>query len=132
MAQFDAHCRLVRSHVLRIWRKSTAELIIACLGLELLLLLYQLYGAEDGGAQLGKLVFWCAVDVLLLWRVWRRGRASWLVLVILDGLAIAELLLGLVWPWGLYETGLLVIVLAQLVLLVSPAVRHHHRATHAG
>lgn len=116
----------------KIWLTGAAELIIACLGLELLLLVYQLYGAGDGRSQLGKLVFWCAVDVVLLWRIWRRGRASWVVLVVLDGLAIAELLLGLAWPWGLYETGLLVIVLAQLVLLVSPAIRHHHRETQAG
>ena len=109
----------------RISRQGTAELIIGCLALELLLFVYQLYGDGAAGSQLGKLAFWSAVDILLLWRIWRGGRASWTILVVLDAFALSELLLGLVWPWGLHQDGLLAIVAAQLVLLMSPAIRHH-------
>ncbi len=83
----------------RVWRQGSAELIMGCLTLELFLFAYQLYGDSAAGSQLGKLIFWLAVDILLLWRIWRGGRVSWTILVILDAFALAELLLGLVWPW---------------------------------
>ncbi|HEY2549530.1 MAG TPA: hypothetical protein VGI64_03025 [Streptosporangiaceae bacterium] len=87
-----------------------------------MLFCYQRYGSGEGRSELGKLAFWYCLDVLLLWRIWHASEAAWVILVLLDGVAVAELVFGMVWPWGLYGTGLLAIVLAQFVLLLSPAM----------
>jgi hypothetical protein len=106
----------------RIWRQGKAELIVVYLLLEVVEYVDQLYGSGSQ-VQLGKLIFWYCVDVLLLWGIWRASKVAWVILVLLDGLTLAELLFGLIWPWSLYATGLVAITAAQFVLLLSPAMR---------
>jgi len=109
-----------------LWRYGAPELIISCLGLELVLLAYQLYLGPAAG--LRALIFWTALEMFLLWRIWRGGKVAWVVLVLLDAAAVGVLVLGQAWPWDWSGTGLLAIVAAQLIMLVSPAVRHHLQA----
>ena len=65
------------------------------------------------------------LDAFLVWRVWRGERWAWTVLLVMSIVVLAELVLGLHWSWSEYATGLFDI--AQLLILLSPAVRHHLR-----
>src|SRR5215475_4366293 len=93
----------------RLWRHGIAEMVIGYLSLELLLLGYQLYLGPGDGLQRGNLIFWFPLVVFLLWRIWRSGRTSWWVLIVLNSLLIADLIISQVWPWGWYPTGMLAI-----------------------
>jgi hypothetical protein len=76
---------------------------------------------------LGAQLLWLALDTWLAWRVWHGGRTAWGVLVALSAVALITILLGAVWPWGPYLTGLVLLLAVQTLLLLSPPVRHHVR-----
>ena len=111
--------------VSKLWRYGAGQLLLGSLALELALVAYQVFLGSGNGLQAGKLFFWTGIDVFLLWRIWRGGKASWTVKVALDSLIIVLLVTGQTWPWGWYGTGLLAMVSVQLLLLLSPAIRHH-------
>jgi hypothetical protein len=70
---------------------------------------------------------WLALDAWLAWRSWRRGKIAWAVLVVLTGSLVLLMTIAAAWPWGWYLAGIQVFLVAQLTLLLSPAVRRHVR-----
>ena len=83
--------------------------------------------SPNAGQPIAGQLIWLALDGLLVWRIWRRGRIAWTVLLILTGLPLILILLGAVWPFPPYLLGLLAVIVAQTALLLSPAVRDHIR-----
>jgi hypothetical protein len=107
-------------------RISAGQLLITWLLLDLAILVFtQTAGARLNSGQMGQQVAWTAVDAFLVWRVWRGGRVAWALLIALDVIPLAVIPLGHVGPWGAYDGGLYVFLIAQLVILLAPAVRHH-------
>lgn len=83
----------------------------------------------------GFLLALCAVEAFLVWRVWRVWRIwrgdywPWFLLLYLVGVSAAKTLAAMVFPFGLYSLGLEVLLLAQLALLISPAIRGRRHRT---
>lgn len=113
----------------RIWR-STALLLLAFMALDMAVLIYMATaGARlNAGTYLsGQQFAWTVLDAFLVWRVWRGERWAWTVLLVISIVVLAELVLGLHWSWSAYAAGLWVFDIAQLLILLAPAVRHHVR-----
>ena len=120
--------------MVRFWRSEPGRLLAAYVILDVLLIVYtrtagaSLNAGTSGSAQLA----WTALDGFLVWRVWRGGRVSWVILVAINGLAVAALVMGVASPWGLYQLGLLVFIVVQLAVLLSPAVRAYRPGSRSG
>jgi hypothetical protein len=109
-------------------RRATAgRLLIGWLLIDLALFVYtQTAGAHyNSGSEANQQIAWTALDAFLVWRVWRGGRIAWGLLIAMDVIPLAMMLLGGVGPWRAYDSVLYVFVIAQLVILLTPAVRHH-------
>ena len=84
---------------------------------------------ESASAQLS----WAALDCFLIWRVWRRGRIAWGILVALTAIDVAAFMAlgalthGTLFMVSNYDLAALLVTAAQLSLLLSPAVRSHVR-----
>lgn len=113
----------------RAWRRQADWLLVAVVVLDGLTFVYtRTAGASLNASQpVAGQLFGLALDGLLVWRIWRRGRIAWTVLLILTGLTLVLILLGAVWPFSPYLLGLLAVIVTQTVLLLSPAVRDHIR-----
>ena len=120
-----------------LWRSHTGVLLSAVLVLEALIFAY----AKTVGPHIRGLgIFWsasntgfllaaCAVDAFLMWRVWRGGSVAWFILLYLVGVSAEKTLFAIVSAFDLYGLGLLVLLLAQFTLLISPAIRaRRHRS----
>ncbi len=79
-------------------------------------------------------VFGLAVEVFVLWRIWRRGRITWWVVAVLNTIAVALYAAAILQPAVLgypenpspvARVALLLIGVAMLALWVSPGVRRH-------
>jgi hypothetical protein len=108
-------------------RISAGRLLVAWLLLDLALLVFtQTAGAHYNPASLAdQRIVWTAIDAFLVWRVWRGGRVAWTVLLVICVAPLALMVLGAIGPWSAYESGLLAFGLAQILILLTPAVRHH-------
>jgi hypothetical protein len=118
--------------LMALWRTRAGVLLSGLLALDALIFVY----AKTGGAHTGIVgVFWsastsstgfllvvCAVEGFL---VWRGGSVAWSLLLYLIGLNAVKTLIAVVSSLGPYQVGLLVLLVAQLTLLISPAVREH-------
>jgi hypothetical protein len=109
----------------RLRRTNARSLLIAFMVLDLGLCAY----VETAGAQINahtdsaqQQVAWLLIDAFLVWRVWRGGRIAWAILLVLNVIDLALLLVGSV-SWTAYEAGLAAFVIAQTVILLTPAVR---------
>ncbi len=120
--------------MVRLWRTQPGRLLAAYVILDVLLIVYtrtagaSLNAGTSGGAPLA----WTALVGFLVWRVWRGGRVSWVILVVINSLALAALVMGVASPWGLYQLGLLVFIVVQLAVLLSPAVRAYRPGSRSG
>jgi hypothetical protein len=121
-----------RKRSYRFWGETMAQrisagwLLIAWLLLDLTILVFtQTAGARLNSGHIGQQVAWTAIDVFLVWRVWRGGRIAWGLLLALDVIPLAMMVAGHVGPWGAYDDGLFLFALAQTLILLTPAVRHH-------
>lgn len=122
-----------------LWRSRAGVLLSAVVVLEASILVY----AETAGAHTrivgviwnestsstGFLLAVCTVEAFLVWRVWRGGSVAWFFLLYLVGLSAGKTLAAVVSSFGLYSLGLLVLLLAQFTLLISPAVRGRWQKT---
>ena len=72
----------------------------------------------------GEGLFWAAIDLALLWRVWRRSAAARYVLIVLIGLPAFMLVLSLT-ELGWLALVLLALATVELPLLFTPQVRSH-------
>lgn len=115
--------------MIRKWRATPRQLLGAFVALDILLLIYtRTAGASlNAGQPVSGQLAWTALDGWLVWRIWRHGRVAWAVLLVLSVLPLLQMAVGAVWPWNLYVLGLLALAVAQVALLLSPAVRHHLR-----
>jgi hypothetical protein len=115
--------------VTQIWRSRAGLLLMAFVLLDAAIVIYtRTVGASPNSHQpLGGQLLWVALDTWLAWRVWHGGRIAWGVLVALSALTLLTILLGAVWPWGPYLTGLMLLLAVQTLLLFSPPVRRHVR-----
>ncbi len=68
-------------------------------------------------------IAWTAFDAFLVWRVWRGGRAVWAILFGPNILVLGLMLIAA--AWSACASALYVFVIAQTIILVTPAVRHH-------
>jgi len=110
----------------RAWRRGAGPLLIAFLVLDLAIFVY----TETAGAKLNshidltaQQVAWTVLDIFLVWRVWRGGRISWGILLVINIFVLAAMLFGAQFLTA-YATVLGALVVAQTAILVAPAVRH--------
>jgi hypothetical protein len=111
-----------------LWRDSAGQVLWLVAALELGRLGYiGTAGAElNDASSLGQVAWWTALNLFLVWRVWRRGAIARGLLLFLT----AGPILIAVWfttdpSW--YIAGLLSYGIVQVFLLLSPAVRSHVR-----
>jgi len=112
-----------------IWRSRAGLLLVAFVLLDAVIVTYtRTVGASSNSHQpLGAQLLWFALDTWLAWRVWHGGRIAWGFLVALSALPLLTILVGAVWPWGPYLTGLVLLLAVQTLLLFSSPVRRHVR-----
>jgi hypothetical protein len=109
----------------RLWRADAGPLLIAFMALDLAIWIYtgtagaRLNAGHDLTAQEA---LWTALDGFLVWRVWRGGRVSWAILLVLGIVPLAQMTLG--GGWTAYGSGLAAFMVAQICILLAPAVRH--------
>jgi hypothetical protein len=107
-------------------RISAGWLLIAWLLLDLTILVFtQTAGARLNSGHMGQQVAWTSIDAFLVWRVWRGGRIAWGLLIAVDVIPLAQMLAGHAGPWGAYDGMLFLFALAQILILLTPAVRRH-------
>lgn len=109
----------------RSWRDQPVTMIRASVTLQVLLIVYVLtVGARINSTEpISNQVLWFVLSLFLLHRISRGGGVAWVVLLVLNALPLLQVLLGTAgWP-GWYEVGLVTMLAAQTVLLLSPAVR---------
>ena len=71
-----------------------------------------------------------AVYGFLIWRTWRGGRIAWGLLALLTAGIMTDSLVGLVAsPRSLYSMWLAAVLVAQFIVLMSPAGRRRPRQT---
>jgi hypothetical protein len=86
-------------------------------------------GVFWGASNTSFLLAACAVDAFLMWRVWRGGSVALFLLLYLVGVSAGQTISAMVSSFDLYGLGLLVLLLAQFTLLISPAIRaRRHRS----
>ncbi len=110
----------------RLWRTNAGLLLIAFMLLDIAIWAY----TETAGSRINahidltaQQVAWTALDAFLVWRVWHGGRLAWAVLLGLNILPFALMLFG--GAWSAYASALYVFVIAQILILLTPAVRDH-------
>jgi hypothetical protein len=120
--------------MIRVWWRSRAGLLL--IGFLLLDAAIWAY-IETAGARLNagtdvtvQQFLWTALGVFLVWRAWRGSRIAWGALLVINVAVLALLLLGLTRSWNAYASGLWVLVIAQTLILLAPAVRRHLRQGH--
>jgi hypothetical protein len=119
--------------LMTLWRGRAGALLSAVVVLQALILVYArtagaharvagvVWSASTGSTEF--LLALSALEVFLIWRVWRGGPVAWTFLLILMAFTAGKTSAALVSSFGLYGAGLLVLLLAQVAFLVSPAVR---------
>lgn len=110
--------------MIKTWRATPQQMLGAYVALDVLLAIYI---RTAGGQPASRQLFWLALDAWLVWRIWRRGRVAWAVLLGLTALPLLVIVVGAVWPWHLYLLGLMAFSVGQVALLLSAAIRHHLR-----
>jgi hypothetical protein len=111
----------------RIWHKDAGPLLIAFLLIDVAIFAYtETIGARlNSGTDLtAQQVGWAVLDAFLSWRIWRGGRMAWSVLFGINILILALMLTAQA-AWSDYASVLYVFVTAQILILLTPAVRHH-------
>jgi hypothetical protein len=108
-------------------RMSAGPLLITWLLLDLALLVFtKTAGARyNPASMMDQQTAWTAIDAFLVWRVWRGGRVAWALLLGICVVPLVLMMLGHVGPWGAYDGGLFILGVAQVLILLTPAVRHH-------
>jgi len=120
----------------RIWRTSPGLLLTLYLVLEVITLAYagtigetfnsgrgiKLWFDTVGAAQNNGGIVGLAL-VGFVWRVWRGGWISRIILLLFSGLAVVMTGLALIMTGSLYFLGLLAFCCAEFTLLCSPALR---------
>jgi hypothetical protein len=118
--------------VAKFWRHSPGHLLVISAMLNVLLVAYtRTAGATlNAGVPIGRQLVQLAIVEFLTWRVSKRGRVAWALLMLLNGSLIALVPLGAGGaPWrDPYLLGLLIMWACQLILLASPAVRSQVRS----
>jgi hypothetical protein len=119
--------------MIQAWRRRPGTLLIAFELLDLLSFVfarsvgpYVDQPSADQWPTVAGQVFWLALDGLLAWRIWRRGRAAWAVLLALTTIPLGMFLVGLFTAgtaWLAFRVVAGTILAAQTVLLMSPAIR---------
>jgi hypothetical protein len=118
--------------LMKLWRTRAGVLLAGILALDALIFVY----ARTAGAHArGITLFWsgstgsaglqlavCAVEAFLIWRVWRGGSVAWSLLLCLIGISTFKTLVAVVSSPGPYQLGLLILLIAQVTFLTSPAV----------
>jgi hypothetical protein len=115
--------------MIRLWREQTRMLLIAFIALDALILAATRTagaGLNAGQPIAGELIGF-AIDGLLVWRIWRRGRVAWTVLLIFTAGLLLLAFLGAARPWSAELIAMLAILGAQTIILLSPAIRGHLR-----
>jgi hypothetical protein len=115
--------------MLRLWRTSAGPPLVTFLIIDLAIIFYTSTAGARVNTTAGhaQVLLGTAIDVFLVWRVWRGGVVAWAVLLGLD-LLLAALLLGAL---STYVIPLFALVLAQVLLLLVPTVRDRIRAAPA-
>lgn len=111
--------------VKKIWQDRTGALLLLYLALDWV---PSVNAWATGGSQagpFGRFLVWFAVDAFLVWRIWRGGKNSWAILLVLTVFSVILILIGAVWPWSPPIYLQAAAATAQLSLLLSPAVRRH-------
>jgi hypothetical protein len=110
----------------RVRRGGVGLLLLSFMLIDVAIWLYtstagaQLNSHIDLGAQQAG---WTIIDAALVWRVWGGARWAWLLLILLDVVPLAELLIGGV--RNFYVLVLYAFLINQILILLTPAVRHH-------
>lgn len=114
-----------------IWRENARRALALYILLDILLVVdARTAGARiNAGNGIGQQLVWYIPEFFLVWRVWRGGRLSWAVLLLYNGLcllifAFPALITVFTGPPDPYFIGLFALTVIQLILLLSPAVRH--------
>lgn len=111
----------------RAWRERPDILLAVCVALEVVLLLdISIAGAQlNAGHSVGQRLGWTLLDLFLIYRISRGGRTAWAVLLALLVLPLAAVVFGTAGWIGWYGSGIVILVVAETTLLLSPAVRGH-------
>lgn len=110
--------------------RSPAVLTLAAfLILDALIIAYlRTAGASLNSRQpIGGQILMLVLHAWLAWRIWRRSRVAWTVLLALTGILAVLILMAAVWPWSPFLLGFMALLAAQIVLLVNPAIMRHLR-----
>lgn len=108
----------------RVWRHGAGQLLALYLILFWVPAIYELVtgGARDTSWRRAVVLF--ALVLFLAWRTWRGGTISFAVLLLFSGFGLVVDVVATVWPWDASVLLNLVVDVAQLAILLSPAVRH--------
>ena len=111
----------------RAWRQQAGTLLIIFM---VLAAVTTAYGAlSNAGRHLSGVLMWLVVYSFLVWRIWRyRSSGARDALLVFSALGTL-LLIRAVFRWSPDLLGASGLFTAQFVLLLSPAIRHHVRAT---
>ena len=111
-----------------LWRDSPGQLLWLVAALELGRLGYiGTAGAEwNDASALTRVTWWTAINLILVWRIWRRGAIARGLLLFLTAVPILVLVWFMTDATG-YIGGLVSFGIVQMILLLSPAVRSHVR-----
>jgi hypothetical protein len=118
--------------MIRAWRQQPGTLIVAFALLDVLTFAVTRPAEQYAShVPITDQLFWLAFDGLLAWRLWRRSRAAWAILLILTPFPLIGSLVATpaVWSWPTYGQALAAIVAVQTMLLISPAIRDHIRTS---
>lgn len=110
----------------RAWRQQAGTLLIIFM---VLVGVTTVYGALTNAVQpLPGIPMWLVLYSFLVWRIWRyRSSGARDALLVFSALGML-LLIRAVFRWSPDLLGASGLFTAQLVLLLSPAIRHHVRA----
>jgi hypothetical protein len=119
--------------LIALWRDRPGVLLSAAVALEMLIFVYSrtlgahasVVGVIWSGStrNTGFLLAVCAVEAFLAWRIWRNDSWAWYFLLYLVGISAGKTFVAVVTSFSLYSLGLQALLLAQVAILVSPAVR---------
>jgi hypothetical protein len=110
---------------IRAWQNGAGKLLLLYLILLWVPAIYELLTGGSGN------IYWIRAFVLFLlsaflsWRVWRGGRISFAIMLLLSIYGVVVDLIATVWPWDASVVLNLVSDLGQLAILLSPAVRNN-------
>jgi hypothetical protein len=116
--------------MIRAWRRQPGLLLIAFATLDALTLAATRPAEQYvSHVSIAGQIFWLVIDGLLAWSVWRGSRAAWATLLVLTAIPLLGTLVLAgtfwYWEWPAYGQALAAIAAAQIVLLMSPAIRSH-------